>query len=201
MVYTEMGGELVTIADQLLQLALDGGALKYGDFTLSSGLKSRYYFDGRLLSLHPEGAHLISQALIPIVRESGADAIGGPTMSAVPIVAAVAMASHLEGAPIPAFIVRMTVKPYGTERGVEGPLLPGSKVAIVDDVCTSGSALFHAITAAEREGCTVAKVIALVDRRQGGSDEIKARGYDFVALMESTPEGEVRVVQPGDTAR
>lgn len=195
MVFTEMRGEQVSIAEQLLQLALDGGALQYGDFTLSSGLKSRYYFDGRLLSLHPEGAHLISQALIPIIREAGASAIGGPTMSAVPIVAAVAMASHLEGAPIPAFIVRMTVKPYGTERGVEGPLTPGSKVAIVDDVCTSGSALFHAITAAEREGCTVTKVISVVDRRQGGSDEIKRRGYDFKALMEATADGDIQVAK------
>ena len=191
----EMGGEVASISEQLLSLAIEGGALQYGDFTLSSGLKSKYYFDGRLLSLHPEGAHLISQALMPIIRESGAVAIGGPTMSAVPIVAAVAMASHRDGSPIPAFIVRMTVKPYGTERGVEGPLVPGSKVAIVDDVCTSGSAIFHAITAAEREGCTVAKVIAIVDRRQGGSDEIRNRGYDFVALMEATPEGDVRVVQ------
>ena len=65
----------------------------------------------------------------------------------------------------------------------------------MDDVCTSGSAIFHAITAAEREGCTVAKVIAIVDRRQGGSDEIRNRGYDFVALMEATPEGDVQVVQ------
>ena len=185
----------MSIAEQLLQLALDEGALQYGDFTLSSGLKSRYYFDGRLLSLHPEGAHLISQALIPIIRDSGAVSVGGPTMSAVPIVAAVAVASHQEGSPIPAFIVRMTVKPYGTERGVEGPLVPGTKVAIVDDVCTSGSAIFHAITAAEREGCTVAKVIAVVDRCQGGSDEIRNRGYDFVALMEATPEGNVRVVR------
>ena len=77
------------IVERLLQLALEKGALKYGDFTLTSGKKSAYYFDGRLLSLEPEGAHLIGQALLPLVHESGAEAIGGPTLGADPIVAAV----------------------------------------------------------------------------------------------------------------
>ena len=81
--------------DRLLELALERGAIKYGDFTLTSGKKSSYYFDGRLLSLDPEGAHLIAQALIPLLREAGAKAVGGTTLGADPMVAAVALASHL----------------------------------------------------------------------------------------------------------
>jgi len=65
-------------------------------------------------------------------------------------------------------------------------------VAIVDDVCTTGSSLFRAIEAAEAMGCRVVKVLAILDRHQGGSDELRRRGYDFQALLEATPEGEIR---------
>ena len=181
-------------AERLLELAIERGALKYGDFTLSSGRKSRYYFDGRLLSLDPEGAYLIGKAMLPILKEVGAQGIGGPTLGADPIVAAVAMASHLDGGSVPGFIVRVQAKQHGTEQRVEGPLAPGSRVAIVDDVCTTGASLFHAIDAAESAGCSVVKVVAILDRRQGGSDELRSRGYEFVSLLEATPEGEVRVV-------
>ena len=81
------------MAARLLQLAEERGAIRYGDFTLSSGRKSAYYFDGRLLSLDPEGAHLLGNALLPILADAGVAAIGGPTLGADPIVAAVAMAS------------------------------------------------------------------------------------------------------------
>ncbi len=184
-------------SNRLLQLALDMGALRYGDFTLTSGKKSSYYFDGRLLSLHPEGAYLASQALLPLVRASGAAAIGGPTLGADPIVAAVSMASHLEsgGTPVPAFIVRKEAKEHGMGNAVEGHLAAGSKVAVVDDTCTTGGSLFQAIEAAEAEGCTVVKVLAILDRREGGSDELRRRGYDFAALLVANSEGEIEVAR------
>ncbi len=177
--------------DRLLALALERGAIKYGDFTLSSGKKSSYYFDGRLLSLDPEGAHLIAQALLPILQQAGAQAVGGTTLGADPIVTAVALASYLSGDPMPAFIVRKESKGHGTEQNIEGPLSPGSKVAIVDNVCTTGGSLFHAIQAAEEAGCTVVKVVSLLDRNEGGSEEMGKRGYDFSALLAATPEGKV----------
>ena len=180
--------------DRLLALALERGAIKYGDFTLSSGKKSSYYFDGRLLSLDPEGAHLIAQALLPILQQAGAQAVGGTTLGADPIVTAVALASYLAGDPMPAFIVRKESKGHGTKQNIEGPLLPGSKVAIVDDVCTTGGSLFHAIQAAEEAGCTVVKVVSLLDRNEGGSEEMRKRGYDFSALLAATPEGKIKTV-------
>ena len=183
----------MTEADRLLQLALDRGALKYGTFTLSSGQESSYYFDGRLLSLDPEGAYLIGSTLLPILREAGAQAVGGPTLGADPMVAAVAVTSHIEGSPIPAFIVRKETKVHGTQQAVEGHLGSGTRVAVVDDACTSGASLFLAIEAAEAAGCTVVKVVTILDRCQGGSDEIRRRGYDFVSLLTATPEGRVQV--------
>ena len=173
--------------DRLLQLALEKGALKYGDFTLTSGKKSTYYFDGRLLSLDPEGAYLISQSLLPVLRQAGVEAVGGP------IVASIALASHINETPIPAFIVRKEAKSHGTGQGVEGPLKAGSKVAIIDDTCTTGGSLFQAIEAAEEAGCTVVKVVAVLDRQEGGGQEIRGRGYDFIALMEANPDGKIQV--------
>ena len=184
-------------SDRLLQLALDLGALRYGDFTLTSGKKSAYYFDGRLLSLHPEGAYLASQALLPLVRAAGADAIGGPTLGADPIVAAVSLASHLDsvGGPVPAFIVRKEAKEHGMGNAVEGHLVAGSNVAVVDDTCTTGGSLFQAIEAAEAAGCTVVKVLAILDRREGGSEQLRNRGYDFVSLLVANDKGEIEVVR------
>lgn len=182
---------------RLLQLALDMGALRYGDFTLTSGKKSSYYFDGRLLSLHPEGAYLASKALLPLVRAAGAEAIGGPTLGADPIVAAVSMASHLEsgGAPVPAFIVRKEAKQHGMGNAVEGHLRAGARVAVVDDTCTTGGSLFQAIEAAEAAGCSVVKVLAILDRREGGSDKLRNRGYDFTSLLVANDRGEIEVAE------
>ncbi len=179
---------------RLLELALERGALKYGEFTLSSGQKSHYYFDGRLLSLDPEGAYLIGKALYPILKKAKVQSVGGPTLGADPIVVAVALASYLKGTPISAFIVRPEPKVHGTGQTVEGSLRSGSPVAIVDDVCTTGASLFRAIEAAEGLGCRVVKVLVLLDRHQGGSEELLRRGYDFMALLEATSEGQVRIV-------
>ena len=175
----------------LLRLALARGALKYGEFTLTSGRKSSYYFDGRLLSLDPEGAHLVGRALLPILRRAGVNAVGGPALGAVPMVTAVALASRQEPEPIPAFVVRTESRTHGTQQTIEGPLAKGSRVAIIDDTCTTGGSLLHAIAAAEEAGCTVVKVVALLDRREGGAEELERRGYDFTALLAATPEGNV----------
>ncbi len=185
----------MNVVERLLERALEKEALKYGEFILSSGQRSRYYFDGRLLSLDPEGAYLIGKALLPKVLEAGVDAIGGPTLGADPVVSAVALTSHLEGTPVPAFIVRGDAKSHGTRQQIEGPLLPGSRVIIVDDVCSTGGTLFHAIEAAEEADCQVVKVIAVLDRRQGGSDELRIRGYDFECLLVADPQGQVRPVE------
>ena len=190
---SDAAGDSDDVVAGLLKLALARGALKYGEFTLTSGRKSSYYFDGRLLSLDPEGADLIGRALLPILRRAGANAVGGPALGAVPMVTAVALASREELDPLPAFVVRTGTRTHGTAQTIEGPLAKGSHVGIIDDTCTTGGSLLHAIAAAEEAGCTVVKVVAILDRREGGAEELERRGYDFTALLAATPEGNVVV--------
>ena len=181
------------LSRRILEIAEEVGALKYGDFVLSSGAKSNYYFDCRLISLHPEGSYLIGKALLETLSDSEVQAVGGPAMAAIPIVTAVSVVSHIEGRPTGAFFVRPEVKEHGTQQRVEGGLPRGARVAVVDDVCTSGGSLFTAIEAAEALDCPVVKVLVVLDRHQGGSDELRRRGYDFQALLEADPQGKVRV--------
>ena len=182
-------------AEIILELAKRKGALKFGEFKLSAGGTSSYYFDGRLITLDPEGAYHVAKAILPILRECGAEAVAGPTLGADPIVSSVAVMSYVEGNALPGLIVRKEAKQHGGRRAIEGPLTPCARVAIVDDTCTTGSNLLHAIEAVEAEGCQVVKVISILDRREGGSDEIRRRGYDFVALLEADQQGGVTPVR------
>ena len=183
-------------AERLLSLAKEKGALLYGDFQLSSGVKSNYYFDGRLLTLEPEGAYLIAKCFIPAITESGAEAIAGPTLGADPIVASVAAISHMEGSSIPGLIVRKETKSHGGMRAIEGPIIHGTlsdrRIAVVDDTCSTGSSLFMAIDALEMAGSKIVKVLSILDRQMGGSREIIERGYDFQALLEADENGNIR---------
>jgi len=153
-------------------------SLKRGTFTLSSGRKSDYYLDCKLTTLDPEGSVLTGYTVLELLESHGIhpDAIGGPTMGADPIVSAVAAVSYLEGKPVPAFLIRKERKAHGREKRVEGiELKPGSQVVIVDDVCTTGGATIEAIAAAEDAGLVVTAVLSLVDREEGGSDQIRQR--------------------------
>jgi orotate phosphoribosyltransferase len=177
--------------DLLIELAIKTGAIKFGEFTLASGAKSNRYFEGKLLTLHPEGANRVGEAIYSILEEMDVDAVGGLIIGAIPIATAVSMVSYQRGKPISAFLVRETPKEHGTQRQIEGHLEPGSKVAIVDDVITRGSSVVKAIQAVENAGCKVVKVITIVDRHEGGSDKLIADGYDFVPLIHFHADGTV----------
>ncbi len=146
-------------------------SLMFGEFTLASGKKSSFYFDSKRTTLLPEGAWLAARAILRLIRERGieADAIGGLTLGADPLVCPVAALSHVEGPPLRAFIVRKETKEHGTARKIEGVLDPGSRVVIVDDVVTTAGSTLKAIEAAEAAGHTVVAVICLVDREEGGA--------------------------------
>mgnify|MGYP001024962873 FL=1 len=176
-------------AQAILELAKVKGALMFGEFKLSAGGTSSYYFDGRMITLDPEGANLISQVFIPVINRCGAEALAGPTLGADPIVSSIAALSFKEGTPIPGLIVRKEAKAHGGKRGIEGPLVEGSNVAVVDDTCSTGASLFLAIDAVEAAGCKVVKVLSILDRHQGGSEELKRRGYDFFTILEADAEG------------
>ena len=160
-------------------------SLRVGDFVLSSGNKASYYLDCRLTTLHPRGALLIARLILQKIRqlEIHADAIGGLTLGADPIAAAVAVVSELEGAPLRAFIVRKEAKGHGMQRLIEGwDGLPGSRVVIVDDVCTGGSSILTACARAEEAGYVVAAAFCVVDREEGGGKLIADR-YPFYPLF------------------
>jgi orotate phosphoribosyltransferase len=158
------GADLKSIATRLYDRALELDSLKFGDFTLSSGQKSTYYFDGRMLSTDPEGADLISKAFSMAMDDSSAEAFGGPTVAAVPIVGALALRSQLDGKKRTGFFVRPEQKEHGAGKQIEGNLQPGMKVAAFDDTISTGGSLFPAIDAVEAYGCEVVLVMAILDR-------------------------------------
>lgn len=168
--------------EQLRQL-LKKESLMFGDFTLASGKKSPFYFDSKRTTLLPEGAWLTARQVLAIVREREirADAIGGLTLGADPIVCPVAALSHVDGPALRAFIVRKEAKEHGTGRRIEGVLAPASRVIIVDDVVTTAGSTMKAIEAAEEAGHKVVAVICLVDREEGGAAKLAA--YPFYPIF------------------
>jgi len=168
--------------EQLRRL-LKAESLIFGDFTLVSGKKSTFYFDSKRTTLLPDGAWLTAREILRMIREHRieADAIGGLTLGADPIVCPVAALSHAEGPKLRAFIVRKEAKEHGTGRQIEGNLPKGSRVIIVDDVVTTAGSTLKAIEAAEGEGHTVVAVICLVDREEGGA--AKLAKYPFYPVF------------------
>ena len=177
-------------ARKLGEIAGEVGALAEGEFTLASGKKSSYYFDGKRLTLSPEGAYWVGKAIYGELAGAGVDAVGGVATGAYPIATAVSLVSYLEGEPIPAFMVREVPKEHGTARRIEGHIEDGSSVAIVEDVITTGGSVRRVIEGVEARGCRVVKVIALVDRHEGGSDSLRESGYDFSAVLHLRPSAE-----------
>jgi len=174
---------------KILNLAERTGAVLYGDFTLSSGLKSDHYWDGKKVTLSAAGAYLVGKAILERLAHLKIDAVGGPELGAVPIAAAVSLVSYLDGCDIPVFIVRKDPKKHGTKKPVEGYLGENSRVAIVEDVVTTGESVMKAIAAVEDQGCKVVKVITLVDRHEGGGDRLRCAGYDFESILDFQKKG------------
>jgi orotate phosphoribosyltransferase len=181
---------------RILQLAHETGALLHGDFTLSSGKKSDHYFEGKKLTLYPEGAYLIGKEIFEMLEGTNIDAVGGLVMGAFPIITAVAVESYQRSKPIPTFIVREQAKEHGTKRKIEGHLKKGMKVAIVDDVITTGGSVLKAIKAVEEEGCKVEKVIVIVDRNEGGSEWLRSQGYKVESIIDLPPSGDASISEP-----
>jgi orotate phosphoribosyltransferase len=158
-------------------------ALSFGDFVLSSGKKSRYYLDVRKVSTLPEGAFLLAKIILSMLPEGEVEALGGPTIGADPIAGAVAAISFLEGRQLPTFLVRKEARAHGTARAIEGNLEKGWKVAILDDVVTTAGSILSAAQAVEDAGCEVERTLAVVDREEGGAEEIRRAGYRFDAIL------------------
>ena len=157
-----------------------------GEFILASGKKSNYYIDMRRTSLHPLGAKLIGEIIFDRIKDLDIDCIGGPTMGADPIVSAVSIASALSSKPVPGFYVRKEAKSHGTMKIIEGIFKPGNRVVIVEDVVTTGASTLKTIKAVKTEGGKVVRVIALVDREEGGKESIQKEGYEFESIFQKS---------------
>ncbi|MBL7069899.1 MAG: orotate phosphoribosyltransferase [Candidatus Omnitrophica bacterium] len=167
-----------------LYLLLEKDALKKGDFTLSSGKKSTYYLDGRIITLTPEGAYLVAMIILEMIKGRDLAAVGGPTLGADPIVGAVAALSHIEKAGIKTFIVRKNVKDHGAKRQIEGPpLKKGERVILVDDVATTGKALIEAKDALDSEGLRVEYALVIVDRQEGAVENLARAGIRLESIF------------------
>jgi orotate phosphoribosyltransferase len=152
-------------------------------FTLASGRTSNYYFNCKPTTLDPEGMNLIGEVIFDMVKESDITAIGGLTLGADPLANAVALISYQKGRPVKSFIVRKDVKAHGTRSAVEGDVSAGEKVAILDDVITTGASTITAIEKAREAGLVVERVIALVDRQEGGREHIEAHVAHVSAIF------------------
>ncbi len=163
-----------------MKILLKEKSLKIGDFLLASGRRSKYYFDSKLTTMTSEGAYLTARCFMDVIREEGieAQAIGGMTLGADPIVGAIAAVSHGEGPALEAFIVRKEEKGHGTQKFIEGPVEPGMTAIVIDDVVTTGGSTIKAIDRAEAFGLKVVAVMALLDREEGGTETLAAR-YPF----------------------
>jgi orotate phosphoribosyltransferase len=160
-------------------------ALQRGMFTLASGRTSHYYIDGRKVTLSSEGAALIGAGVLERLADHPAvQAVGGLTLGADPIVGATLAVAALAGrGPLRGFLVRKEAKAHGTGNRIEGPLEPGSIVAIVDDVATTGGSSLQAVEAVAALGCRVALVIAVLDRLEGAAAAFADRGIPFHPLL------------------
>ncbi len=160
-------------------------SILHGKFVLSSGQDSDYYIDARLTTLHPEGVYLVGKIFLrEIVKSPEIEAVGGPTMGADPIVGSILALSNQKGHPLLGFIVRKGEKDHGTGKLIEGNLKSGRSVAIVEDVITTGRSIFWAIDAVEKSGALVKKVLVIVDRGEGGREQIEGKGYEFFSIFE-----------------
>lgn len=158
-------------------------ALKFGDFTLASGKKSTYYLDGKQITLHSEGLRLVSEGLLDLLADVPFDAIGGMSIGADPIIGGVLAIAASRGRDLCGFMVRKEPKGHGTQRYIEGPVTPGMKVVIIDDVVTTGGSALQSVDRIVEFGCEVIQVVGIVDRMEGGAANFAARSFPFRSLL------------------
>ncbi|MCF0233546.1 MAG: orotate phosphoribosyltransferase [Thermoguttaceae bacterium] len=160
-------------------------SLKFGDFTLASGKKAKYYLDGKQTTLDSKGATLVGEGILELLLADGElpAAVGGMTLGADPIAASVLVVAGTRGLALKGFIVRKETKDHGTKKYVEGPVKAGDEVVVVEDVVTTGGSSLKAIERLEAEGIKVRGVVAIIDRMEGGAEAFQSRGYKFQSLL------------------
>lgn len=162
------------IVDKLI----DCGAIKFGEFILKSGRKSKYYVDIKIAETNWQILDEICNMIVPLLK---GDKLAGMELGAVPIVVGTALKSKKNY-----IIIRKMKKEYGTERRYEGIIEKGDRFTIIEDVTTTGSSVLEVIKVIEDENGVVERVIAVVDREEGGKENITSHGYDFISLIRAS---------------
>jgi orotate phosphoribosyltransferase len=156
-------------------------AVAFGEFTLASGQKSNYYINSKKVLFHGEAIALLGELLYEATRDLDVHAIGGLEVGAIPMATAAVLRYRQAGKTLEGFFVRKQVKGHGSQERIEGLVNPGDRVAVVDDVLTTGESVVQAIEAVEQRGATVVRVLCIVDRFQGARERLAK--YDFQPLF------------------
>ena len=160
---------MISEKDELFNL-IQTKAVIYGHKVLASGKLSHYYIDGKQVTLDARGAFLIGRCLLDLIRSNRPDAVGGPTLGADPIVGALLAEAGRQGILLHGFIVRKEAKDHGTSKLVEGPVFKsGARVALVEDVITTGKSSYEIINIVEQNGARVVAIASVVDRSDGAA--------------------------------
>jgi len=173
---------------QALQELIREHALQFGDFTLASGKQASFYLDCRKVTLDARGAQLIAAGMLDLVSDAMPTLVGGMAIGADPITGAMLALAGTRDIPMRGIIVRKEAKTHGTGthstgKFVEGPFQEGETVVIVEDVVTTGGSSLLAIERCESVGLKVERVLAIIDRLEGGREAFAKRGYELTTLF------------------
>ena len=171
---TELTSSQKSLADGLL----DAGCIKFGEFTLKSGLKSPIYIDLRQIITYPKLLEQIGAAYLPLLKDLKFDRIAGLPYAAIPIATAISLAGNY-----PMIYPRKEAKAYGTKAEIEGEYHAGETVAIIDDLATTGGSKFEAIEKLTGAGLVVKDVAVLIDRQSGAHESLAQAGYAMHAVL------------------
>ncbi len=158
-------------------------ALKFGDFTLASGKKASYYLDCRQVTLDSRGAKLIGAGMLELLEDDLPQLVGGMAIGADPITAAILTEAGTRGISLRGVMVRKEPKGHGLGKHVEGPYESGESLVIVEDVVTTGGSSLKAIEHCEAVGLKIQRVLAIIDRMEGGHEAFAQRGYELTTLF------------------
>lgn len=170
--------EIISPLDILADALLSAGCIKFGEFTLKSGLKSPIYIDLRQIISHPNLLAEVAQAYLPLVSSLQFSRIAGLPYAAIPIATAISLAGNY-----PMIYPRKEVKAYGTKAEIEGEYHPGETVLVIDDLATTGGSKFEAIEKLTGAGLVVRDVVVLVDRQSGAKESLAGAGYAMHAVL------------------
>ena len=176
--------------EQLLALIAEL-AVVHGTVTLSSGLEADHYVDLRRITLGSRSAPLVGRVMLDLLSENDieADAVGGLTMGADPVAAAVLHAAAAAGRCVDAFVVRKEGKAHGLQRRIEGPDVAGRRVVAVEDTSTTGGSVLTAVEALREAGAEVVAVAVIVDRDTGAREAVEAEGLRYLSAFSSSELG------------